>query len=244
MDDLHALVKLSADVVKLGWHRHIFGSQGKFSPWKEAFKGAKEALRTEGSKGAVQANEENVAEMESKSLMHIKGKRNYTRNTTRVCINNVNMMEHAPHFWRFGLSKSEQQNTCDNQTLPSYGSGIAVKYECSVGTPRMSFADTVFDLEKAPGKSDRRAFLRHEKMQIALTRLVVRMFTRHGGMVLDPCVETLVAAKACLIEHRHCKCMGCDVDSNCVIKMMLSLLTVFTQQVVNDKSHIVGSKEV
>lgn len=64
----------------------------------------------------------------------------------------------------------------------------------------------------------------------------IHKFSKGNEMVLDPLIGTRSIAKACLLEPTHRKLTDCDVDSDFVWKMMMSLLHVFEKQVLHPES--------
>lgn len=52
-------------------------------------------------------------------------------------------------------------------------------------------------------------------------------------MVLLSTLNIWATGKDCLLEPKHRKFTGCDVDGDCGAKIMPSLLLIFTEQVLN-----------
>lgn len=90
-----------------------------------------------------------------------------------------------------------------------------------------------FDMEDAPGAFSRLPMLRPEQKSILFMSFVIRKFTKGSDIVLDPFTGTGATPKACLLDQRHLNCTGCDADSVCVVKMMLSLSHVIAKHVIN-----------
>lgn len=63
-------------------------------------------------------------------------------------------------------------------------------------------------------------------------------------MVLNSFLGIGVTAKVYLLEPKYHIFTGCDVDSDCVAKMMPSVLLISAEQVLSRDLDLAGSREV
>lgn len=104
---------------------------------------------------------------------------------------------------------------------------------CNV--PRLSNAKTSFKRENTgPGKTS----MLRLKEPVKLMQGVLQKKTKPGGLIFNPFVCSVTTAKACLLEKRHSKCFGCNMDSNCIERMKPSMLKMFGEQILNSESDI------
>lgn len=119
----------------------------------------------------------------------------------------------------------------------SFYAGIA-NVSCNV--PRLLNAETAFEAEKTG--SVLRSMLRSQQKPVKLMHSTVQKFPKLGSMVFDLFVGTGTPAKDFLLENRHRKFVGCDMDSDSVEVMKPSLIKVFEEQLLNSKSDIEKEK--
>lgn len=86
--------------------------------------------------------------------------------------------------------------------------------------------------------------LRPEQKNISLAEGIVEKFTKTCRMVKDPFIGTLPSAMACVNLKKYCKFVRCDVDANRTKLLYLSLLRVFTEQVLCSESQIAEEPEL
>lgn len=156
----------------------------------------------------------------------------------------LNMTELAIHFCRSAGTPESLKISLQNRAEPPYGCLFPSNTNDVTGLLKLSFTETVFNIEAAPDASGRRPMLRPKQNPILLMCFIIRKLTKGGDMVLDVFMGTGATAKAFLLEPRRRNFTGCVVDSECVFKLMPSLFHVFADQVLNPESGITGSEEV
>lgn len=109
------------------------------------------------------------------------------------------------------------------------------------GIPSMSFAETVFDMNKAPGKHIKCPMWLCEHNRIGLTLPTNHKGSKCGGMVLPPCVGTEATEKASYSDTWKRKFTWYDANGDILTEMMLAIFTVFAKQVLHNESDIVES---
>lgn len=226
MYDTQELVELPADVMKKHGHRHIFWSEAQFSPWTAAFKCAKESMKTKGSREEVQTKAKMVFGIDSKTPVYVRDKWTYTEHLSRLSMHHVSMTENTPLFWLASLSKIKKQKTVDYHTLLPYGLELPSTTNVLTGIPRMSLAETVFDMDKAPGKYGRSSILRPVQKLTALMMYIERKLTKPGGIKLETCAGTGAHMRVCLLEPCHRESTRCDADIDGFTKLRPFLITI------------------
>lgn len=242
LQDMNELVGLFSEVMELGAHGHLFCADVQFKDWLDVLSSQKETVEYQDLDGNTVEREEGMFGMEQKSLVYVRHKRNYQQHPSKNSLYHVSMTEHALHFWRLGGDHEQLLARLDYRSVPPFPSEFAMNTNVMTNVPRLSHAETVYDDE--PGGSSRSRKLRPEQKPVDLMRAILRKFTKPGSLVFDPCAGTGATAKACLLESKHRKFVGCEADRRCFELMRPSLLLVFASQVLNEASDIVEGPDV
>lgn len=152
--------------------------------------------------------------------MYVCDKRNCLRNLSRASKYHLNMTEHAMHFWRVGGILEGHKTSLQNREEPSQGFPFPSNTTISTRVPNLSFAETIFRIEFAPGASGRRPMLWPNQKPILLMSFIIRNISRGVDMVLDPYRDTGVKEKPCQLDPRHRNFADCDADSEFVVRLM------------------------
>lgn len=65
-----------------------------------------------------------------------------------------------------------------------------------------------------------------------------------GQTVVDHCAGIFATAEVCLFLPRHCRFVGCKIDTACFKKTFFGVVEVFVRQVLYEESNIVGEADV
>lgn len=75
-------------------------------------------------------------------------------------------------------------------------------------------------------------------------RDILHKFSNHGKLVLDRFAGALSTLKACLLLYRQRRMVGCDKNISCLQKSMPRLVKVYANQLLNNRSVLIGDSEL
>lgn len=91
--------------------------------------------------------DESVFGCKKKIIVHVCDQSNVSQHPWNSS-HHVDVIEQAIHFWRMVLSSDDHLESLDFYTPPTYVTGLHLATNVASGTPKVSFSETVFDLEK------------------------------------------------------------------------------------------------
>lgn len=125
------------------------------------------------------------------------------------------MTGHAVHFWSLELSQEVLLVTAKFCTAPS----IVLKYSSATSVfsniLRMSFAETVFDMNELVNGSDRLFVSCLRQMEVAVKRQIFRPFLKPENLTVLHFLGAKVTGKASLTDPNHHKLTGFYIDWEC-----------------------------
>lgn len=192
-------------------HGHIFCSDCQFRDWLDDLSGMTEAITYEDAEGQEQENKEQMFRIEPKRLVRVLGKRNCFKYPSKAGQYHLNMMDHTLHFWSLGLKNDELVAIMNLKRVPHFPSEFAMNTNVMKNVPRLAQVKALFDEgEKFSGRSRK---LHPEQNPVDSIRAILGEFKNPETIVLDRSLGTSPSAKACLLESRHRKFIGCEVGS-------------------------------
>lgn len=123
------------------------------------------------------------------------------------------MIEHDVHIWRMGSSSYELLQSFEYHWPPSYVTCFSSNKNLLSRIPKLSFPETVFDLENTVKSSSTRPMVHVEQEPIAVGCHIPCGFRRSGDMFLDPRMRTGATGKAQLVKPKCWRFTFCDEDS-------------------------------
>lgn len=130
---------------------------------------------------------------------------NYAYALSRNIIHHISMTEHTAHFWRFGLSTEQLEESTNYHMAPTYVSEFPPFANVPFGIPKLLFLKTLNDMDKALTVSGRRSMLRAEQKNLAIVRNIFRKFSHPAGLVLAPCLGAGATANASFVGTKKSK---------------------------------------
>lgn len=139
-------------------------------------------------------------------------------------LHHVSTSEHAVHYCRLGLDKDNLSQTVDYYTTPAYVTAYLSTLKMVSGTPRLSFSETAFDMDKAVTIYGRSTTLQPEPKPMTVIRHIFRKKHQASSIGPWPMFGGGATAKAYIMEPQLWKLTGCDSNGSCVENMTPSLL--------------------
>lgn len=97
--------------------------------------------------------------------------------------------------------------------------------------------------EKTGGRFKYKA-VRAEQKKVACMEGFINSFLKPGNLVLDPCLEMLPTAKACMPLPNHLDFIGCEIGKFCIRASMPSAVETSARKLLNDDSDITASEDI
>lgn len=143
--------------------------------------------------------EERVIGYENNTILYFRDPSDVLQRS-RKTLHHANMTEQAVHFWQLGPDNDDLHKKMNYYKAPGCVTGYSSAMNIVSGIPRLSFSETVFDVEKPVPNSGRRPRLRPEQMPVAVMQYFFKKLTRPSATVLDPfmgiCITTIVCRAA------------------------------------------------
>lgn len=103
---------------------------------------------------------------------------------------------------------------------------------------KLSFAESVLDMDRPAGGSRRRPLFRPDKKPVLLMPHLVSTFYSPGGTILEFCIGRASNIKACLLAPKYFELFGCEANSSCPSDTMPSIIKVFARQILKNDTGI------
>lgn len=154
------------------------------------------------------------------------------------------MVGETVHVWARALDLDLTFLNVNYYIQEPYDQGFLPNTNVTLGAPKVSFAESKFDMNRPASRSERRWLVRPGRKTVSqMTHLLSKFFPPRETN-LGFCRETGSTAKACLLAPKYIKASGCKKGHSCFSKEMPSILEIFAHKILNDDSDINKSDEI
>lgn len=173
------LVDLSADVMRFGAHAHIFCTRPQYHQWINVLSTVENFLAKEDGQSEEPEIEKYRFVVKCKSLVYVRGKRNYFEHLSKSSVYLISMTEHSLRLWRGGVDAREVLVGVYFTFAPPFLSGFATNKNFTTSVPRVGRSETAFDTAQDSSRRPRK--FRPEQKPVSLLRWILRKFTNPGA---------------------------------------------------------------
>ena len=239
-EDMKNLATFAFDCLKPGGHGIIFCSFSQFEKYRSFLTDFKtNELDYEKDSTGNEYKVVNVFEVESSPIVFVK-KAGYNNLPRRKNYNHVNVVEICVHFWKTGGSEDEAMDRLDYNTPAEYGGPHPSWANVVTEVPIVTGEEIVYQPD-SEGIGNTRTRLRPEQKPISLCKFLINKFTKGGDLVVDTCAGTFSTLKACISMDKYRRCVSTDMDEDCAVVVEDDVIEMFSKQLLNQHSDIIGT---
>lgn len=203
--------------LKLGGDEHIFRSSVQVLLWIKAVFASSRIVTLQKSKGDEQVRDETLLDQRKQTLAFFeKPPLIQSPPEPKKCLPQQHVQ--AVNVWKRGSDLDRMFLNVSYNIQKRFDQGFSPNISVTLGGPKISFVESVFDMERPANGSGRHPSVYFEKKPASFITHVIRKFCSPGGTVIDFRMGTGLTAKALLSESKHINCFGCEANDFCISK--------------------------
>ena len=246
VQDMDKFADFCCTVIKPGGHGIIFCSHLQFHIWFYKLLSKNENVPDlEADPNGNVKKIEKVFHVEPVPLTFVKSSSAYPT-PDKKDLRHSNIVQLAIHFWRKGIPQQDALKKVNYDTAPSLPSPYPAWTNVLSAVPPLQKEEIVYvEVDNYGGNttSTTKEMLREDQIPIGLIQELTKKFSRKGDLVLDPFSGTFSVFKACMLLDEHRRCIGGDIDEECVLHCESILIEIYARQLLNTSSDLNTSDE-